>query len=149
MSLDPEGAHVIAQSLLPILQRAGVNAVGGPTLGADPIVTSIALSSHLQGQPIPAFIVRKEAKGHGMQQAVEGPLEPGSRVAIIDDTITTGGSLFQAIAAAEESGCTVVKVVALLDRREGGGDELRRRGYDFMALMEATPDGTIEVVKDA
>ncbi|MCH7605676.1 MAG: orotate phosphoribosyltransferase [Chloroflexi bacterium] len=148
LSLDPEGAHVIAQALLPILYRAGVNAVGGPTLGADPIVTSVALSSYLQGQSIPAFIVRKEAKGHGMQQTVEGPLEPGCRVAIVDDTITTGGSLFQAIAAAEESGCTVVKVVALLDRREGGGDELRRRGYDFMALMEATPDGTIAVVKD-
>ena len=68
-----------------------------------------------------------------------------SRVAIIDDTCTTGGSLFQAIEAAEEAGCTVVKVVAILDRREGGGDELRKRGYDFVALMEANSEGKIEV----
>lgn len=149
LSLDPEGAYLIGQVLLPVLREAGVNAVGGPTLGADPIVTAVALSSHLQGDPIPAFIVRKEAKGHGMGRAVEGPLAPGSRVAIIDDTCTTGGSLFSAIEAAEASQCTVVKVVALLDRHEGGGDELRRRGYDFVAIMEATPDGTIAVVKEA
>ena len=78
---------------------------------------------------------------------VEGPLLPGSRVAIIDDTCTTGGSLLHAIDAAEAAGCTVVKVVVLLDRREGGGENLRRRGYDFVALMAATPEGQIEVVK--
>jgi len=66
-------------------------------------------------------------------------------VAIIDDTCTTGGSLFRAIEAAEEAGCTVVKVVAVLDRQEGGGQEIRGRGYDFIALMEANPDGKIQV----
>ena len=145
LSLDPEGAYLIAQSLLPLLREAGVEAVGGPTLGADPIVASIAVCSHLQETPIPAFIVRKEAKGHGMGQGLEGPLIAGSRVAIIDDTCTTGGSLFHAIEAAEAAGCTVVKVVVVLDRRGGGGEELRRRGYDFVALMETDSEGKIQV----
>ena len=148
LSLDPEGAYLISQSLLPVLRQAGVEAVGGPTLGADPIVASIALASHINETPIPAFIVRKEAKSHGTGQGVEGPLKVGSKVAIIDDTCTTGGSLFQAIEAAEGEGCVVVKVVAVLDRREGGGEEIRRRGYDFIALLEADPDGKIQVAAE-
>ena len=146
LSLDPEGARLIGQALLPLVRQAGAQAVGGPTLAADPIVTSVALASQEDGDGIPAFIVRKETKEHGMAQLIEGPLVAGSRVAIVDDTCTTGGSLLHAIAAAEASGCSVVKVIALLDRREGGGEELRRRGYDFTALMAATPEGKIEVV---
>lgn len=146
LSLDPEGARLIAKALLPILQDAGVEAVGGLTLGADPIVSSVAFASGLKGEGIPAFIVRKEAKAHGTGQSIEGPLRPGSRVAIVDDVCTTAGSLFQAIEAAEAVGCTVVKVVAILDRMEGGSEELRRRGYDFVALMAANPQGEIEVV---
>lgn len=145
LSLDPEGAHLIAQAVLPIVRDAGATAVGGPTLGADPIVAAVALAGHLAGDRIRGFIVRKEAKAHGTGKAIEGPLEPGSRVAIIDDTCTTGGSLFQAIEAAEALGCTVVKVVAVLDRREGGGEALRERGYDFVSLLEATPQGEITV----
>ena len=146
LSLDPEGAMLIGQALLPLLRQAGAQAVGGPTLAADPIVTAVALASQGDGDGIPAFIVRKETKEHGMGQLIEGPLVAGSRVVIVDDTCTTGGSLLHAIAAAEALGCSVVKVIALLDRREGGGDELRRRGYDFTALMAATPEGKIEVV---
>ena len=144
LSLDPEGAHLIAQALLPILQQAGAQAVGGTTLGADPIVTAVALASYLAGDPMPAFIVRKESKGHGTKQNIEGPLSPGSKVAIVDDVCTTGGSLFHAIQAAEEAGCTVVKVVSLLDRNEGGSEEMGKRGYDFSALLTATPGGKIE-----
>ena len=146
LSLDPEGAHLIAQALLPILQQAGAQAVGGTTLGADPIVTAVALASYLAGDPMPAFIVRKESKGHGTKQNIEGPLLPGSKVAIVDDVCTTGGSLFHAIQAAEEAGCTVVKVVSLLDRNEGGSEEMRKRGYDFSALLAATPEGKIKTV---
>ena len=146
LSLDPEGAMLVGQALLPLLRKAGAQAVGGPTLAADPIVTAVALASQEDGDGIPAFIVRKETKEHGMGQLIEGPLVAGSRVAIVDDTCTTGGSLLHAIAAAEALGCSVVKVIALLDRREGGGDELRRRGYDFTALLAATPEGKIEVV---
>lgn len=148
LSLDPEGAHLIAQALLPLLQQAGAKAVGGTTLGADPMVAAVALASHLNGGPIPAFIVRKESKEHGTKQNIEGPLTPGSKVAIVDDVCTTGGSLFHAIAAAEEAGCTVVKVVSVLDRNEGGSEEMRKRGYDFSTLLAATLDGKIEVAGD-
>ncbi len=147
LSLDPEGAQLIAEAMLPVLLKAGAEAVGGLTLGADPIVSGIALASHLRGEPIPGFIVRKEAKAHGTGQGIEGPLPPGSKVAIIDDVCTTAGSLFQAIAAAEAAGCTVVKVAAILDRKEGGSDELARQGYDFFALMSASPEGRIQVVR--
>ena len=146
LSLDPEGAQLIADAMLPILLEAGAEAVGGLTLGADPIVSSISLASHLRGEHIPGFIVRKEAKSHGMGQGIEGPLVPGSKVAIVDDVCTTAGSLFQAIEAAEAAGCTVVKVAAILDRKEGGSEELARRGYDFVALMSANSDGRIQVV---
>ena len=148
LSLDPEGSRCIAEALLPVLQDVGVEAVGGPTLGADPIVAAIAVVSGQWGQGIPGFIVRKEAKAHGTGQSIEGPLRSGSRVAVVDDTCTSGGSLFQAIEAAEAAGCTVVKVAAVLDRKEGGSDELRRRGYDFAALLEAK-EGTIQAAGDS
>ena len=147
LSLDPQGAYLIGKALLPILKEAGAQAIGGPTLGADPIVAAVALSSYLDGGSIPAFIVRKEAKSHGTAQQVEGPLRPGSRVAIVDDVCTTGTSLFAAIEAAEAMVCTVAKVVVVLDRMQGGSQELKRRGYDFSALLEATPEGDVGVVR--
>ncbi len=109
------------------------------------MVTAVAVASHWEGREVPAFIVRKETKEHGTGQLIEGPISAGHRVAIVDDTCTTGGSLFHAIAAAEGAGCTVVRVIALLDRCEGGGEELRRRGYDFTALLEANEEGEIQV----
>jgi len=146
LTLDAEGAYLVGKVLLPLVREAGAKAIGGPTLGGDPIVAAVALTSHLEDQPVRAFIVRKEAKGHGTGQLIEGPLEKGAPVVIVDDTCTTGGSLFHAIAAVEAFDCEVVRVVALLDRREGGSDEMRRRGYDFAAIMEATPDGQVRVV---
>ena len=146
LSLDPEGAYLLGHALLPLLADAGVTAVGGPTLGADPIVAAVATVSWERSVPMPAFIVRKEAKGHGMAQMIEGPLPPpGTSVAVVDDTCTTGGSLFHAIAAAEESGCEVALVAAILDRNEGGSDAIRQRGYRFASLLTAGDDGRITV----
>jgi len=145
LTLDPEGSYLVGRAFWQMLDGADVQAIGGPTLGADPIVTAVALTSHLEGKPMAAFIVRKEAKTHGTGQLIEGPLEEGSRVAIVDDSCSTGGSLFHAVEAAEAAGCTVVKVLAILDRHQGGSDELRRRGYDFIALMEADAEGKIQV----
>ena len=147
LSLDPEGAHLLGNALLPLLAAAGVSAIGGPTLGADPIVAAVAAASWQQGAPLPAFIVRKEAKGHGTAQLIEGPLPPGARVAIVDDVCTTGGSLFHAIAAAEDAGCTVGLTLAVLDRNEGGSDALRQRGYRFAALLTAGADGRIRAAE--
>ena len=145
LSLDPEGAYLIARSLLPILEETGAEAIGGPTIGADPIVAAVALTSHLQGGSISGFIVRTETKSHGTRHRVEGPLTRGRRVAIVDDACTTGSSLLLAIEAAEEYGCEVVKVIAVLDRLQGGSAEIRRRGYDFASLLEATPAGEVGV----
>ena len=144
LSLDPEGAHLLGNGLLPLLAEAGVSAVGGPTLGADPIVAAAAMASWQAGTPLPAFIVRKAAKEHGTGQLIEGPLPPpGATVAVVDDTCTTGGSLFHAIGAVEAAGCRVALTLAALDRNEGGSAALRERGYPFAALLTAGPDGRI------
>ena len=144
LSLDPEGAYRLGNALLPLLQGAGVHAVGGPTLGADPIATAIAVVSYQQDVPLPAFIVRKEAKGHGKSQLIEGPLQPeGTSVAIVDDTCTTGGSLLRAINAAEGAGWKVDLVVAVLDREEGGSDAIKAAGYEFKALLKTGDNGRI------
>jgi len=99
----------------------------------------------LEGKPIPGFIVRAETKEHGTQGRIEGYLPKGGKVAITDDVVTTGGSLLKAIEAAEAEGCQVVKVVALLDRHQGGSDELKLRGYDFTAILSAGPSGEIYI----
>ena len=146
LSLDPEGSYAVAKALLPIIQESGAQAIAGPTLGADPIVSAVSVVSHLEGCPIPGLIVRKETKGHGGQRAIEGPtggLDAGAPVAVVDDTCTTGSNLFHAIDAIEAAGYKVVKVLSILDRNEGGSDELRRRGYSYEALLSADADGRI------
>ena len=145
LSLDPEGAYRIARALLPLLRGLGAQAVAGPTLGGDPIVSAVALLSYIQGSPMPGVIVRKEAKGHGRGRMVEGPLPEGGRVAVVDDTCTTGSSLLHAVRAVEEAGCTVVGVLCVLDRREGGRERVRELGYPFLSLLEATPEGDIRL----
>lgn len=143
VTLWPEGAYLIGRRVFEILSEAGAEAVGGMTMGADPIVTSVAVASHLEGRPMPAFIVRGETKGHGTQRRVEGPLTAGSRVAIVDDVVTTGGSVLRAIEAVEAEGCQVVKVVVLLDRQQGGAAEITRRGYDFATILRADASGEV------
>ena len=144
-TLWPEGAHLVGKEMFNILKGEPIDAVGGPTMGADPIVAAVALVSHLEGKPIPAFIVRKEPKKHGKQRYVEGHLPQGSTVAIVDDVITTGGSIFKAIEAVEAEGCKVGKVLVVLDRNQGGADELRSKGYDFAALLSADAEGNVSI----
>ena len=143
LTLDPEGASLVARAFLPILIECGAEAIAGPTVGADPIVAAVALLSHLDGHPIPGLIVRKEAKHHGAGRMIEGPLVAGARVAVVDDACTSGASLFHAIDAVEDAGCKVVKVLCILDRLEGGSAEIRRRGYDFASLIEHDGRGGI------
>jgi len=145
--LSPEGAELVGKVFFDILVSAGVEAVGGPTSAADTIVVAVAVISHQQGVPISGFFVRKERKKHGTQKQIEGPLRDGSRVAIVDNVITTGRSILNAIAAAEARRCQVVKVVVLIDRQQGGLDELRRRGYDFTAILSADPSGEVCINK--
>jgi orotate phosphoribosyltransferase len=145
LTLDPEGAHILAELLLPLTLSFGAQGIGGPTIGADPMIGATIHLSQERGTPLFGFLVRPEPKAHGMQRWVEGPLEPGSKVVVVDDVCTTGGSLFRAIEAAERSGCEVASVVAILDRYEGGSDEIRRRGYEVRSFLEATVEGDVRV----
>ena len=144
LTLSPLGSWVVAEALLPEVRAAGAMAVGGPTLGADPMVAALTmLSVRDGGDPIPAFVVRKGEKDHGTGKLIEGPLAEGVKVAIVDDACSTGSSLFHAIDAAEAAGHEVVLVACILDRHQGGSEELIRRGYRFHAILEADADGNI------
>jgi orotate phosphoribosyltransferase len=135
VTLSPEGAYLTGKLMFAQARELGIEAVGGLTMGADPIAASIAVVSHLAGAPLPAFIVRKDVKGHGKQKQVEGPLPEKARVAIVEDTITTGDSALKAAVAVEALGCTVVAVLALVDRLEGGRETIEGAGYQFLPLF--------------
>ena len=107
------------------------------TLGADPLVTAVSLVSFLEKAPIPAFIVRKEAKGHGTENYIEGlkNMTPGCRVALVEDVVTTGGTLLKAIERVEAAGFTVGLVVTVVERQEGGTAFLAEHGYPLKALF--------------
>lgn len=127
-TLRAEGAYLTAVEVLKLLRENEIraDAIGGLTLGADPIVCPVSALSHLEGPPLAAFIVRKETKGHGTGRKIEGDLAQGSRVVIVDDVVTTAGSTIKAIEAAEGAGHEVVAVLCLVDREEGGTEKLAR-----------------------
>jgi orotate phosphoribosyltransferase len=135
-TLDPEGTYLTGRIFYEMI-KGKVQAVGGPTLGADPIVAAIALTSFQEGHPIAAFIIRKEPKGHGKGLWIEGDkaVQRGTRVAIIEDVVTTGGSLLKAIRVAEDHGLKVVQALTLVDREEGGKEELAEAGYTLEAVF--------------
>lgn len=123
-TLDPEGMNLIGEILFSMLADTPITAAGGLTLGADPIAHALAVISFQRGRPINAFIVRKEVKDHGTMSAIEGNVNPGDRVVVLDDVITTGISTITAIARAKESGLIVDRVIALIDREEGGKENI-------------------------
>jgi len=137
VTLHPEGAFLIARAILDIIaaEDLAAEAIGGLTLGADPIAGAVAALSHQQGRPLRGFIVRKEAKAHGTQRRVEGDVRPGASVIVVDDVVTTAGSTLQAIQAVEQMGCKVAAVVCVIDREEGGREALGR--YPFFPLFGA------------
>lgn len=128
VSLHPEGLWLIGRLLLDRLKRyPEVTAVGGLTLGADPIASAVAALSHETGQNLKAFLVRKEPKGHGTGSRIEGDLLPGEKVAIVEDTVTTGGSASKAIAAVQEVGAVPVVVLTIADREDPDAAAFRRQ----------------------
>ncbi len=129
VSLTPKGAYLIGEIICDMIKDDRVDAVGGLTMGADPIVAAVGVAAYHRNMDITMFIVRKEAKKHGTMRLIEGPpLSAGQRVVIVDDVITTGGSIIKAVEAARQAGCTVVKAIALVDRREGGTEALEKIG---------------------
>jgi orotate phosphoribosyltransferase len=134
-TLDPKGANLTARLILETIKEIDIDAIGGYTLGADPIVSSVAALSAETDRPLPAFIVRKEPKKHGERKMIEGPFQPGWKVAVVDDVITTGGSTLKACQAVEEEGGKVVLALALVDRLEGGRENLEGKGYKVISLI--------------
>ncbi len=134
---NPKGAFLVGKLMFEKIKSLGLDGVGGLTMGADPIATAIALVSHIEGRPITAFFVRKEQKKHGKQLWIEGGwgLKEGSKVAIVEDVVTTGGSTLKAIEKAEEAGFVVAKVLSLVDREEGGRENLEKKGYKFESIF--------------
>lgn len=139
-TMSPEGLRLIGEEGLGRLERAGwnVNAVGGLTMGADPIAYAIAYASAATARPLRAFSVRKEPKGHGTGKRVEGPFRNGDIVAVIEDVITTGGSALAAIDAIRQEGGMVAGVLALLDREEGGVAKIEALGVPVLALARGS-----------
>ena len=136
-TMDPEGLSLIGPLGLDAIERAGwrASAVGGLTLGADPVSYAIAYASALAGRPVRAFTVRKEAKAHGTGKLIEGPFVAGDRVVVIEDVITTGGSALKAIEAVRAHGGEVVGVLSVVDREEGGREAIAATGVEVQALV--------------
>jgi orotate phosphoribosyltransferase len=136
-TMSAEGQVVIGVLGLRAIEEAGIkpDAVGGLTLGADPIAYAIAHRSFLEGRPIEAFTVRKEPKGHGSGKLIEGCFAAGRSVVVIEDTITTGGSALKACAALKEANARILAILALVDREEGGREALEAENYKVLSLV--------------
>lgn len=137
--MSPDGLALIGPLALAALRQSAwsVQAVGGLTLGADPVSYAIAYASAVAGTPLRAFTVRKEAKAHGTGRLIEGPFREGDRVAVIEDVITTGGSALRATEAIRAAGGVVAGVLALVDREEGGREALEAAGLPVITLARA------------
>ncbi len=138
-TLSAEGAYLCGKLILELINKGDVNieAVGGMTLGADPLVTAVSLVSFLEKKPIPAFIVRKEAKGHGTGNYIEGlkNMPEGCSVALLEDVVTTGGTLLKVIDRVESQGFKVGLIVTVVERQEGGVQALADAGYRLESVF--------------
>ncbi|WP_216901972.1 orotate phosphoribosyltransferase [Synechococcus sp. CCY 9618] len=135
VSLSGTGLALLGRRMLAEVEAEAV-AVAGLTLGADPLVSAVALQAALEGRCLDALIVRKEAKGHGTGAWLEGPLPPaGSRITVLEDVVTTGGSALKAVSQLQEAGYRVDRVVAIVDRQEGGAEAMEEAGLDLRSLF--------------
>ncbi|MFM2061981.1 MAG: hypothetical protein RLZZ507_1651 [Cyanobacteriota bacterium] len=135
VTLNPQGALAIARLILHILP-VDTQAVAGLTLGADPIVSAVSVVSVYENRPIPALIIRKEAKGHGTMAYIEGPTLPaGAKVVVLEDVVTTGQSALKAVERLQAAGYTVDRVISLIDRLQGGAELYQSAGLQFDTLF--------------
>ena len=137
LTTDPEGAYLIGNMITEFIKENPVAAVGGPSIGADPIVMSVTMAAYYQGLHIPTFMIRKQPKSHGMLKHIEGNFEIGSEVALVDDTCATGDSLLNSISILEHFGHTKVNsIYVVFNRRELQGDlKLKASGHDIITLV--------------
>jgi orotate phosphoribosyltransferase len=153
VTLHPEGMYLIGNLIFDLIQDLKVKGIGGLTLGADPIAYAASYTSYLKGTPVEAFVVRKTAKSHGTMQWIEGNIIRGDKVVIVDDVITTGKSTIEAITRSQEAGLDIAKVIALIDRQEGGKEAIESLGYRLTAVItreevmefykKSTPEGRV------
>lgn len=136
-ALHAEGSWLIGSLFNNLLKDRDILGVGGMTMGADPLVSATTVLSHELGRPLHGLLVRKESKGHGTNQFVEGlgNFQSGDPVAMLEDVVTTGGSLLKACDRVRDAGLRIVAVCAILDREEGGREKLREAGYELRALF--------------
>lgn len=135
ITLDSRGANLIADGILELIGDKLPDAVGGMAVGADPITGAVITVAGRSGKALRGFIVRKEAKAHGKGRDVEGPVQAGDRVIIVEDVVTTGGSSLLAIEKVEAAGLQVEGVIAIIDRLEGGAAAFAARGYNLRTLL--------------
>ena len=136
-ALHPEGAWLIGSLFFVLFKDLPIVGVGGMTLGSDPLITATSVISWEKGRPLNGFIVRKESKGHGTNQYVEGlaNFNQGDKVVLLEDVVTTGGSILTACERAEAVGLEIVQICSVLDREEGGREKLQQAGYSLAALF--------------
>lgn len=138
VTLHPEGALATGRLLFAMLPQ-DTQAIAGLTLGADPIVSAVSIVSALEKRPIPALIIRKEAKGHGTMAYIEGPTpEPGAKIVVLEDVVTTGASAMKAVNRLKEAGYQVDRVISLVDRLQGGAELYQQEGLKFQAVFTIT-----------
>ncbi|MBM4054910.1 MAG: orotate phosphoribosyltransferase [Planctomycetes bacterium] len=145
-TLDSASMLLIGQLFFEKIKQLDADAIGGLTHGADPIAFATAMVSAMQGSNIQAFVIRKEAKSYGMMKLIEGNVSEGDKVVIVDDVVTTGGSTIQAIDRAREHKLEIVKAIALVDRQEGGRENIENKNVVFESLF--TRDELIEAYKN-
>ncbi|MCT7951989.1 orotate phosphoribosyltransferase [Ancylothrix sp. C2] len=138
VTLHPQGALATGRLILSMLPQ-DTEAVAGLTLGADPVVTAVSVVSAYENRPIPALIIRKEAKGHGTQAYIEGPVLPaGAKVVVLEDVVTTGASAMKAVERLRDAGYTADQVISLIDRQQGGAEFYQSVGLKFEAVFTIT-----------
>ncbi len=133
--LDPEGANLIADLMLDVLETEDAAHVGGLAMGAVPLVAALCVKSFQRGRPLGCFYVRKETKDHGTESLVDGYLEAGAKVVILEDVTTTGGSAMKAVAAVTALGATASLVLSVVDRLEGAEEAFRAKGLRLVSLF--------------
>jgi len=134
-TLDSEGLNMAAEIFLDMIENIECDGVGGPTLGADPIIGAIIALAHNRGRKLSGMIVRKEAKDHGTGKLIEGPIESGMKVVVIEDVTTTGGSPGRAVEAFRAAGCEVVKVMTIVDRQQGAAEKLSGMKVNYESIF--------------
>ncbi len=135
ITLHSQSLRLVSEGLLELLEDVEFQAIGGMSIGADPIIGGMLAVAAERNRPLDGFLVRKEAKGHGTNRFIEGPVSAGTKVVIIDDVVTTGGSSIEAVDRIEEFDCETVQVVGIVDRLQGAAANFDQRGLPFRTLL--------------